>query len=157
MRGNHGFTLIEVIAALGIIALGLVGLLSLFPVGIDQSKRASDITNTSVLAQSKLEEVRIAARGHDRGDLLAVPPSEVQRDWFQFGGMQERPNRVPDRAFEDNNLYRYTIDFRDNNDDSNIHADLLEVRLKVWWPSYASSKEKMTSTEFVTFIRPRQP
>ena len=41
---KKGFTLIEITMALMIMAIGLMGLLALFPVGFDASKRAGEVT-----------------------------------------------------------------------------------------------------------------
>lgn len=65
-KRQKGFTLIEIIASLAIIGLGLVGIMSLFPVGIDASKRAGDLTNATVLGQSVMNQIRSAAK---KGDL----------------------------------------------------------------------------------------
>ena len=59
---QKGFTLIEIVASLAIIGLGLIGILSLFPVGIDASKRAGDLTHATVLGQSVLNQIRSAAK-----------------------------------------------------------------------------------------------
>jgi len=56
MKKLKGFTLLEVVIALTIFAIGLVGLLSLFPVAFQSSKRASDLTEATVHAQRIMEE-----------------------------------------------------------------------------------------------------
>ena len=52
-----GFTLIEIIAALAILALGILGVLALFPVGLDAQKRALDYSNTAILAEWKMADI----------------------------------------------------------------------------------------------------
>ncbi|MBI4614225.1 MAG: prepilin-type N-terminal cleavage/methylation domain-containing protein [Planctomycetes bacterium] len=47
-----GFTLIEILIALTVLVVGLVGILALFPVGISSSKSAVEDSTTSILAES---------------------------------------------------------------------------------------------------------
>lgn len=53
---KRSFTLIEITISLLILAIGLLGLLALFPVGFDASKRAGDITSAGILAQYYIED-----------------------------------------------------------------------------------------------------
>ena len=53
------FTLIEIITALAILAIGLLSILALFPVGFHASKRAADFTQATIFAQDKMEEVKM--------------------------------------------------------------------------------------------------
>ena len=55
-KHKKGFTLIEITMALMIMAIGLMGLLALFPVGFDASKRAGEVTMSTLLAQEVIEE-----------------------------------------------------------------------------------------------------
>ena len=55
---NDGFSLIEVILALAILIIGLVGVIVLFPVGLRASRQASVLSEETLLAQSHLEEIK---------------------------------------------------------------------------------------------------
>src|SRR5574341_2477559 len=66
-RRSHvkGFTLIEIIISLGILAIGILGIMALFPVGLDSQKRALDYSNLVGLAEWKIGD--IAYRSHLAG------------------------------------------------------------------------------------------
>lgn len=53
-----GFTLIEIVISLAILSIGIVAVLSLFPVGFDAAARSTDLTKTTFFAQQKMEEIK---------------------------------------------------------------------------------------------------
>jgi type IV pilus assembly protein PilV len=55
---KKGFTLIEIVISMAILAIGLVGILSLFPVGFDSARRSMNLTQASLYAQEKLAEIK---------------------------------------------------------------------------------------------------
>ena len=55
---KKGFTLIEIVISMAILSIGLVGILSLFPVGFDSARRSIDLTQASLYAQEKLAEIK---------------------------------------------------------------------------------------------------
>ena len=65
-----GFSLLELIIAIGVLAIGLVGVLQIFPVGLRASYRAGMLTKAAFLAQNKMEEVKMA--GFDA--IIKIPP-----------------------------------------------------------------------------------
>lgn len=84
MRKN-GFTLIEITIALLVLAVGLVGLLSLFPVGFDASRRAADVTVATFLAQEKLEEAkRLGFDNYASLASVAITPFPAPYDRFSY-------------------------------------------------------------------------
>lgn len=54
---NKGFTLFEIVIALGVLAIGILGVLALFPVGLDSQKKAIDYSMLSTFAQWKTNEI----------------------------------------------------------------------------------------------------
>ena len=56
---KYGFTLIEITVALLVVAIGLVGILTLFPVGFDAAGMAGHSTVATFLAQEKLEDCKV--------------------------------------------------------------------------------------------------
>ena len=65
-----GFSLLELIIAIGVLSIGLVGVLQIFPVGLRASYRAGMVTKAAFLGQNKLEEVKMA--GFDA--ITELPP-----------------------------------------------------------------------------------
>lgn len=70
LRQKKGFSLLELIIAVGVLAIGLVGVLQIFPVGLRASRRAGTITKAAFLAKNKMEEVKMA----DFDEITELPP-----------------------------------------------------------------------------------
>ena len=60
MEKNRGFSLLELIIAIAVLAVGLVGVLQIFPIGLRASQRAGMMTKAAFLAQNKIEDVKLA-------------------------------------------------------------------------------------------------
>lgn len=69
MRKVSAFSLVEVTLAIGIIAVALVGIFALIPVGLNSSRDAIDDTSTSLITQDIYNRVRSEVAT----DLTAVP------------------------------------------------------------------------------------
>ena len=54
-----GFSLIELIIALGILSVGLVGAIRVFPLGLRASQRTEMSSRATILAQRTLEELKL--------------------------------------------------------------------------------------------------
>jgi len=67
---RQGFTLIEVLIAMAVIGVGLIALVTLFPVGLRSSRLAGDFTAASFIAQQALDNIRASAQVYDPGDLV---------------------------------------------------------------------------------------
>lgn len=55
---SKGFTLIEVVISLGILLIGILAVLALFPVGFDSAGRSADLTKATIFAQNQMEEIK---------------------------------------------------------------------------------------------------
>lgn len=65
-RGSRrGFTLVEVLVAIGIVGFGLLSLLTLLPVGLRSTRLAGDFTTAAFLGRQELEELRSRAQIRD--------------------------------------------------------------------------------------------
>lgn len=76
-KKQNGFTLMEILIAMSILIVGLVGILSLFPVGLSATKKAIEDTNAALIAESLYASLRAAAKKTVPGDNL----------YFFFDGM----------------------------------------------------------------------
>ncbi|GAB4343652.1 MAG: hypothetical protein Kow0099_22290 [Candidatus Abyssubacteria bacterium] len=63
-----GFTLLEVLIAMAIIGVGLIALLTLFPIGLRSSRLAGDFTTAAFIGQQALDNMRASAQVYDPGD-----------------------------------------------------------------------------------------
>ena len=68
MKGSKGMTLLEIAISLAILAIALVALANLFPIGLKASRRASNFSGASILAQRVIENIKRAASVYDIGD-----------------------------------------------------------------------------------------
>jgi len=76
MSNQNGFTLVEVLLAAFVITLGLVGLLSVIPVGTFATTDGYRLSTATFLADQKLEEVRnMPWRSAPANDCLGVSAS----------------------------------------------------------------------------------
>lgn len=97
---KDGFSLLELIIAIGVLAIGLVGVLQIFPVGLRASQRSGMVTKAAFLAQNKIEEVKMA--GFDA--ITALPPKiplagrdedfdwEISIDKVDLDGLENNDN-----------------------------------------------------------------
>lgn len=53
-----GFTLIEIVMSLGILLIGVLAILALFPVGFDSAARSADLAKAAIFAQDRMEEIK---------------------------------------------------------------------------------------------------
>lgn len=72
---NRGFTLIEIILALAILGIGLVGILGVFTVGTNSVRRTVDLTEASFIAQMVFEDFK--RQGHTNPASLTVPETYI--------------------------------------------------------------------------------
>lgn len=59
LRVKTGFTLIEIVISFAIVAVGMVGILSLFPVGFDSARRSINDTQVSFYGQQTMAQIKL--------------------------------------------------------------------------------------------------
>jgi type II secretory pathway pseudopilin PulG len=175
-RGRAGLTLIEVVASLGII---IVGILALFPVAVDASARVGDRTAATVLGQYVIDQIRLyqAEIPPDESTAGALKelgwrPYKYDGKTFTFNGMEEGRNFgsgemiVKEDADELDGLHTYSrfevaIRFRpvldENGDLVRFPNDaLMQVTVTIRWPRAYSDEGRLrqNTLSFITYIRP---
>ena len=125
MRRKNAFTLLEIVIALAILAIGLIGILSLFPVGFEASRRASMLTEATIHAQQKMEEFKRA--GYDYLDTTYPTPA---------------PSGYTD--FTDNSGLAWQVTVAEIDPPGNLKS----VTLDIQWREKGANK----SETFVTYI-----
>ncbi|MDD5679694.1 MAG: prepilin-type N-terminal cleavage/methylation domain-containing protein [Candidatus Omnitrophica bacterium] len=136
---KSGFTLIEIVIALLVVAVGLVGILALFPVGFDASGRASSITEATFLAQELVEDLK---REGYVGPTVATALTSVQ------------PGICEDYLGNSLN-YEYDIWAYETG-----VTDLREVVVRVYWPSdgiAGGSRTGLRNVELSTYLAKYEP
>lgn len=124
MRKN-GFSLLELIIAIGVLAIGLVGVLQIFPVGLRASQHAGMVTKAAFLAQNKIEEVKMAG----------------------FDAVAELPPRIPLAGAEGDFEWAITID-KLNLEGLKNSDNIRKVTVTVTW----TERSRTRSKEFVTYV-----
>jgi uncharacterized protein (TIGR02598 family) len=65
---KHGFTLAEIVLAMLVVSVGVIGIFSLFPAGLQASRDAIDDSRTALLAEAILTDLRMDMATHYRDD-----------------------------------------------------------------------------------------
>jgi general secretion pathway protein I len=126
--GDHGFTLLEVLLAIALLAIALPVLLGLRNFDLDLHARAGELTAATLLAQEKLLET----------ELLGVYPiGEVGGDFRNAPLGTQSPLQATDRAVG----YRWKRTVLPT-----PIASILEVRIQVSWPRGATEETVEVST-----------
>jgi prepilin-type N-terminal cleavage/methylation domain-containing protein len=125
MKKNRGFSLLELIIAIAVLAVGLVGVLQIFPIGLRASQRAGMMTRASFLAQNKIEDVKLAG----------------------FDAITELPPKIPlsgkdgdfEWAIKIDNILLEGVESSD---------DMRKVVVTVIWPERNTTRSK----DFITYV-----
>ena len=138
MITQRGFTLLEVMVALAILALAIPVLLGLRNSDLVLRARADVLTTATLLAQEKLFETEVAG----------LPPIGEQHGEFtdQLPGFQF-PTASIDRA----RGFRWTRTVV-----STPFETIREVRIRISWPR-GETEDALEVTQYVMAKQPRQP
>jgi general secretion pathway protein I len=125
MNSKRGFSLLELIIAIAVLAVGLVGVLQIFPIGLRASQRAGMMTKASFLAQNKIEDVKLAG----------------------FDAITELPPKIPLSGRDGDFEWAIKID---NISLAGVESNnnMKKVIVTVTWPERNATRSK----EFITYI-----
>ena len=91
-KAQSGFTLVEVIVALIVIAVGIIGLAIVFPLATRDVGKAGVMSKALELCQEKIEDVHMMAYdaadldpGHTHADTLNPIDGVYTRTWETYG------------------------------------------------------------------------
>ena len=106
------FTLTEVLISLFVLSVGILGVMSLFPAGLDATTRTLDSTNASILIQSALAELRsrqeVMEDFEDNGDTTATDVSSYPGAGHTFHFMWFYPGPDPGPYPSPEQTFRFT-------------------------------------------------
>ena len=134
MKGNQGFTLIEVMVALVVVTIGIIAILGLIPVGLQSARNAADMTLIATIAQDTFSYMRIRATQN-------WPPNHIDR-YFDADGFDSTPTS-PSRYFHITVNPKQLIL-------NGVPMELYETDAIITWP--ALSAHPMNTNTFVTEI-----
>lgn len=122
---NKGFSLLELIIAIAVLAIGLVGVLQIFPIGLKASQHAGMITKASFLAQNKIEDVKLAG----------------------FEAITELPPKIP-LSGRDGDL-EWDIKIHDVElEGVEPDSDIRKITVTITWPEGNTTRSK----DFITYV-----
>lgn len=103
VKNKRSFTLVEILLALAILGVGLVGILSVFVAGANSVRRAVEKTEACFIAQMVFEDFK--RQGHIDPSSLTVPSSEIS----QYYSGYTVPTPTPTAVGSISNLYRIDL------------------------------------------------
>ncbi len=97
-RARAGFTLLEVIVALSILAVGIIAIMQLFPVAVRQQRIAAERTVVASLAKTQLGKVKVTGVGSQLQSWVRENAlrslDETQRAYALYQGWRSSVHRV---------------------------------------------------------------
>jgi len=127
-----GFTFIEIVAAIAILAVGILAVLTIFPVGIESSKKAAVRTKATLLGEMKMEELRATKTFGDLGNVAKT----------NFPAAED-----PEQS------YQYKVDVSAATLKTDGSTDKLKkVVVSVFWPAKESDENKQQRMDFTTLV-----
>ena len=127
-NNKKGFTLLEIIFALAVLVIGIVGVIALFPVGLRASKRGGDFTIATLLAQRQLNMIKRA------GQAVYNP---YDGDWPDYG-----------EDYDESNYSHFTKWYALFSQPTIGITKLYTVDLKVYWNDRGNERYE----EFITYL-----
>lgn len=137
---SEGFSLIEVALSLAILAVGMVGVLALLPVGLDGARQVHAETVASQVVRSAIAD--FSTNGYSRSaynSITGVPDSGILRT--EYFGREGEPDVTEANAY-------FKLDYVKGSGQSTDPSCRYVLRL--FWPSGAATNSPLGQTR--TFI-----
>lgn len=122
---EKGFSILELIIAIAVLSIGLVGVLQIFPIGLRASQRAGMMTKASFLAQNKIEDLKLAG----------------------FDAITQLPPKIPLSGKEEGFEWNIKIDDL-SLEGVESSSDMRKVIVTIAWPERNTTRSK----EFITYV-----
>ncbi|MGR3303810.1 MAG: type IV pilus modification PilV family protein [Candidatus Scalindua sp.] len=97
LKSQAGFTLIEIGIAIFILAVGLISMLTLFPIGVDSMKKVTQYSNAAVLSESAISELIARDIFTDTDIIGTLTASQT----YTYTGAYPLNDKDQDRLFQD--------------------------------------------------------
>jgi type II secretory pathway pseudopilin PulG len=170
-RPASGFSLIEVLFAIGMLGIGIVGILSLFTTGISAAAWSQNTTSAAMEAQSLY--TRILSETNESGERIFLnriadpskPPSPTKpsNDWIQSSANERTPVKVdPDRElWWSCRVSKYQMDLEDPLDADKdqkppkykeLPYGLYQIAIAVYRNTADKWKEKPPIVVYTTYV-----
>jgi uncharacterized protein (TIGR02598 family) len=122
---TRGFSLIEVVLALAVVAVGLVTIIGLFPQGLNSARRAMDDSLSAMVAQDVLAARRVSIQdGKAAIGIVAATDSPL---WYDATG-----TNLESAASSINAMYKCEIRA------TKINSQLEQTEVDIYWPWYSA-------------------
>ena len=142
---QKGFTFLEIVAALAVLAIGILAVITLFPIGVQNSKRASERTRAALLAYQELQHYRVWGYAY----LIA------QRDGVYRSFVTSFPTTDPlNPAFSTDPYFLYYLRHAAYAG-ATAGTNIQEVKVTAVWPSTQSDPLKRRELKMSTLISER--
>ncbi|MCK4947084.1 MAG: prepilin-type N-terminal cleavage/methylation domain-containing protein [Candidatus Aureabacteria bacterium] len=157
----EGFTLVEVVASLLILSIGVLGIMSLFPVGIRAVTNANDTASATMLAQLKISQLlygrpdSLLGSGGSPGPLICWDGNSFNYIVWDSAGWTYDSSSGP-YPFKDNAKFFWAACRRDAHDSFDMSYydaidDLYRIDLFVFRKERLPSAFSLTMPAFTKF------
>ncbi|ODS32408.1 MAG: hypothetical protein SCARUB_02475 [Candidatus Scalindua rubra] len=94
LKSQAGFTLIEIGIAIFILAIGLIGMLALFPIGVDSIKKVTQYSNAAILSELAISDLKT-------NDIVGIMGTLTAGQTYTYPDIN---NINQDKQFEDSSV-----------------------------------------------------
>ncbi|MBS1257718.1 MAG: hypothetical protein MAG551_00763 [Candidatus Scalindua arabica] len=158
LKSQSGFTLIEIGIAIFILAVGLVSMLTLLPIGVDSMKKVTQYTNAAVLSESAISYLKandiVTFVGTNTGSNTYPDTDPDQANQFEDSSgntifAQYSWQAVVNNETTDNNLVRAQIAIFRNFDSSQFGTGTADFAASTTVSNVSAFPSWLTSKHYI--------